>query len=56
MEVNTRGRTDDLKRNEKLGAFLALALSKIYGETLYIEIETVDNTPDTRLRTPDYIA
>jgi hypothetical protein len=32
---------------------LALALSKIYGETLYIEIETVENTTDTRLHSID---
>jgi hypothetical protein len=51
-----QARTDRrFKKEREAGttAFLALALSKIYGETLYIEIETVDNTPDTRLHSID---
>jgi hypothetical protein len=49
-------RTDRrFKKEREAGttALLALALSKLYGETLYIEIETVDNTPDTRLHSLD---
>jgi hypothetical protein len=34
-------------------AILALALSKLTAEEWWIEIETVDNTPDTRLRRLD---
>lgn len=51
-----RARTDGLFKKEReartTGVF-ALALSKLNGEQWWIEIETVDSTPDTRLRRVD---
>jgi len=51
-----RARTDGRFKKEReawtTGA-LALALSKLNGEQWWIEIETVDSTPDTRLRQLD---
>lgn len=51
-----RARTDGLFKKEReawtTGMF-ALALHKLNGEQWWIEIETVDNTPDTKLRQLD---
>ena len=51
-----RARTDGQFKKEReawtTGIF-ALALSKLNGEPLWIEIETKDNTPDTKLRQLD---
>jgi hypothetical protein len=51
-----RARTDGQFKKEReawtTGVF-ALALSKLNGEPWWIEIETKDNTPDTRLRQLD---
>jgi len=51
-----RARTDGRLKKEREAwttAMLALALSKLNGEQWWIEIETVDPTPDTKLRQLD---
>jgi uncharacterized protein YlzI (FlbEa/FlbD family) len=48
-----RARTDGRFKKEREAwatAVLALALTKLNGEEWWVEIETVENTPDTRLR------
>lgn len=48
-----RARTDGRFKKEREAwatAVLALALSKLNGDDWWVEIETVENTPDTRLR------
>jgi hypothetical protein len=51
MALNGRARMDDLKKSGKLWttAMLALALSKLSDEEYWVEIETFERTPDTRL-------
>jgi len=51
-----RARADGRFKKEREAwttAVFALALSKLNGEQWWIEVETVDNTPDTRLRQLD---